>query len=95
MPWTTQNIPPLDGKNVLITGANSGLGLESAKALARRGAHVILACRTLAKANAAAEEIIRREDANIFLDAIGGDRGFGGDEVRPRERGGRSEEEDC
>jgi len=57
MPWTTQNIPPLDGKNILITGANSGLGLESAKALARRGAHVILACRTLAKANAAAEEI--------------------------------------
>ena len=55
MPWTTQNIPPLDGKNILITGANSGLGLESAKALARRGAHVILACRTLAKANAAAE----------------------------------------
>jgi NAD(P)-dependent dehydrogenase (short-subunit alcohol dehydrogenase family) len=57
MPWTTQNIPPLDGKNILITGANSGLGLESAKALAHRGAHVILACRTLAKANAAAEEI--------------------------------------
>jgi NAD(P)-dependent dehydrogenase (short-subunit alcohol dehydrogenase family) len=60
MRWTAENIPKLDGKNILITGANSGLGLVSAKALARQGAHVVLACRTLAKAKAA-EEVIRRE----------------------------------
>ena len=57
MPWTVDNIPPLAGKTILITGANSGLGFESAKALAKHGAHVILACRTLAKANGAAEAI--------------------------------------
>jgi len=82
MPWTSQNIPPLDGKNILITGANSGLGLESAKALARRGAHVILACRTLAKANAAAELIraatptARVEPEAVDLTDLGSVRSF-------------------
>jgi NAD(P)-dependent dehydrogenase (short-subunit alcohol dehydrogenase family) len=57
MRWTAEDIPKLDGKNILITGANSGLGLDSAKALAKHGAHVVLACRTLAKAKAAAEAI--------------------------------------
>ena len=57
MSFTADDIPTLAGKNILITGANSGLGLESARALAKHGAHVILACRTLAKANAAAEQI--------------------------------------
>ncbi len=50
MAWTIADIPPLTGKRVLITGANSGLGLESAKALARKEARVILGCRTREKA---------------------------------------------
>ena len=44
----------LHGKNILITGCNSGLGLESMRVLARRGAHVIGAARNREKAEAAA-----------------------------------------
>ena len=41
--WTTTSIPEQTGRTVLITGANSGLGLRSAHALASRGARVLLA----------------------------------------------------
>lgn len=51
--WTAAAIPDQGGRVALITGANSGLGLESARALADRGATVVLACRTAAKAEAA------------------------------------------
>ena len=43
----------LDGKTYLLTGCNSGLGLETLRVLALRGAHVIAAARTLEKARAA------------------------------------------
>ena len=53
--WTTTDIPDLSGKIVCITGANSGLGLEAARNLVGAGAHVIMACRNVAKAEAAAQ----------------------------------------
>jgi NAD(P)-dependent dehydrogenase (short-subunit alcohol dehydrogenase family) len=57
MPWTVSDIPPLTGKVAVVTGANGGLGLETAKALAGAGAHVIMAVRDQAKAASAIEEI--------------------------------------
>ncbi len=57
MSWTEANIPELTGKTVVVTGANSGLGLETTRLLAGRGAHVIMACRTTAKAEAALREV--------------------------------------
>lgn len=51
MRWTEADIPPLHGRRILITGANSGLGFESARALAQKGAYVIVASRSLEKAS--------------------------------------------
>jgi len=61
--WTQQEIPDLTGKVVIVTGANSGLGLESTKALAAKGATVVMACRNLPKADAAKAEILGAQPA--------------------------------
>jgi len=57
MAWTTTDIPNLTGKTAVVTGANGGLGLESAKALAGAGAHVVMAARNQEKAQVAFDEI--------------------------------------
>jgi NAD(P)-dependent dehydrogenase (short-subunit alcohol dehydrogenase family) len=64
--FTAADIPSQEGRRVLITGANSGIGFEAALELARRGAEVILPARTLAKANDAIARI-RRANPNARL----------------------------
>jgi len=55
--WTAENIPDLTGKVAIVTGANSGIGYEMARALARKQATVILACRNKDKGEAAVRQI--------------------------------------
>lgn len=58
MRWSTDDIPDLTGKVAMVTGANGGLGLASAKALAGKGAQVVMAVRNQAKAADAHAEIL-------------------------------------
>ncbi|GHC56008.1 putative short-chain dehydrogenase/reductase [Streptomyces flavofungini] len=55
--WNAASIPDQSGRVYVVTGANSGLGLATTRALARRGAHVILAVRDAAKGRRAVAEI--------------------------------------
>ena len=55
--WTENDIPDQTGRVAIVTGANSGIGWDTARALAQKGATVIMACRNLQKANPAADQI--------------------------------------
>jgi NAD(P)-dependent dehydrogenase (short-subunit alcohol dehydrogenase family) len=67
--WTVNDIPDQQGRTALVTGANSGLGFYTCRALAAKGAHVILACRSPEKGEQAAAAI-RREVAGADLELI-------------------------
>ena len=56
--WTAEAIPDLSDKTVIITGANSGIGWEAARQFARKGAHTILACRSIDRARDAISRIL-------------------------------------
>ncbi|OAR26360.1 short-chain dehydrogenase [Streptomyces sp. ERV7] len=59
--WTTEQIPDLTDRVFVVTGANSGLGLATTRALARRGGHVVLAVRDEEKGRRAAAGIIAQQ----------------------------------
>ena len=66
--WTQKDIPDLSAKIVVVTGANSGLGLKSTKTLAGKGATVVMTVRNLAKGEKAKADILKDQpEASLDL----------------------------
>lgn len=63
MTFSLDDVPNQTGKNIIITGASSGIGLSAARMLAMKGGHVVMACRNLKKAQPLADAI--NEDAAV------------------------------
>ncbi|MGW8764278.1 oxidoreductase [Streptomyces sp. NPDC055815] len=59
--WTSAQIPDQTGRTALVTGANSGLGFQTARELARHGAHVILTARDHTRGTAAMDQILAEQ----------------------------------
>ena len=82
MAWTADDIPDQRGRVAVVTGANGGLGLETARALARKGAHVVMASRNMDKGEAARRDIqagvpgASLEVRNLDLGSLDSVRGF-------------------
>ncbi|WP_156753947.1 oxidoreductase [Actinokineospora pegani] len=57
-PWHEQDVPELPGTVAVVTGANVGLGLQTTRVLAQRGAHVVMACRDQRKAVTARDSLV-------------------------------------
>jgi len=67
--WTANDIPSQHGKTILITGANSGIGLEASRVLSSKGAHVIMTARNLKSGNEAMVSI-KKENPHAKLDLM-------------------------
>ncbi len=61
--WTFDDIPTQAGRTAIVTGANSGIGRETARMLVRKGADVVLACRDRARGQAAVDQILAEKPA--------------------------------
>src|SRR5688572_28347194 len=83
--WTTADLPRQDGKVVIVTGANSGLGFHAALELGRVGAEVVLACRDSRRGQAALDRMLgevpdgRFELRSLDLSDLGSVREFAAD----------------
>lgn len=66
MGWTKDDMPLQNGKTVIVTGANTGLGYEMALALYGNGADVVVACRDMEKAEGAVERMKRSGGAGVL-----------------------------
>ena len=93
--WTAADLPDFTGRTVVVTGANSGLGFEASRQLARVGARVVMAVRDPKRGEVAAESLsgvleVRRLDladlSSVRGFADGGDR-RGADLARGPSRG--------
>jgi len=67
MGWTIKDIPDQRGRVALVTGANSGLGLETTRALLQSGATVLMACRSRRKGEAARAELLKLGASGVDL----------------------------
>jgi NAD(P)-dependent dehydrogenase (short-subunit alcohol dehydrogenase family) len=65
--WTAADVPDRTGRTAVVTGANGGLGLETTRILARKGARVVMACRSLDRGERAVEDV-RVTDPDADLD---------------------------
>ncbi len=67
-PWT--QVPPQLGRRFVITGSNGGLGLETARILGSRGAEIVMACRSIEKAQAAARTVPGHDKGRISVEQV-------------------------
>jgi NAD(P)-dependent dehydrogenase (short-subunit alcohol dehydrogenase family) len=65
--WTAEQVGDLAGRRILITGGNSGIGLEAARVLAKHGASVVIACRNLDKGQQAVDDIRASTGVQVAL----------------------------
>src|SRR6185369_1698566 len=63
--WTSDDVPGQQGRLAVVTGANTGLGFETARVFAARGASVVLAVRDTGKGKAAAARTVRAAAAEL------------------------------
>ena len=73
MTWTKKDLPDLEGVTILVTGATDGVGFESARAFAEKGAHVVCHGRDRAKGDEAVAEIQKSASPKAKVELMLGD----------------------